>query len=272
MPDIFTYLDYRSFLEDWFAARKETNRRFSHRLFARLAGHKNPSLLLQVIHNKRNLTEASLQGFLKAMKLDADEAAFFSLLVQLDQGRTHDERKQAWEAIAATRRFRRARRLDTLAVRFLQDWSYPAIHELAQLPGFRNDPEQVSRSLHPTISLREARKALKELHELGLLDQGKPTDKTVVTPHQLTGVAVRDYHRQMMERAEACLDSVPADQRHFGAVTVAINSELLPALKAEVASFQERILELCDSADAPADRVYQLNLQLFPLSRPLENG
>jgi uncharacterized protein (TIGR02147 family) len=272
MVDVYGYLDYRSFLEDWFEDRKKTNRRFSHRLFARLAGHKNPSLLLQVVHGKRNLTDASTDGFLRALKLGDEEARFFRLLVQLDQARTHEERRVAWEAIAATRRFRQARNVDALAVRFLQDWTLPAVHELSRLPGFINDHEWVADALQPSIGKRDAKRALAELEELGLLKDGKATDQTIVTPHQMTAVAVRDYHRQMMARAADCLDEVPAEQRHFGAVTVAVSEDLLPQLKDEVAAFQERLLELCDGSEITPDRVMQVNIQLFPLSKSIQES
>ena len=37
LPDLYAYLDYRKYLEDWFDARKAANPRFSHRMFARRA-------------------------------------------------------------------------------------------------------------------------------------------------------------------------------------------------------------------------------------------
>ena len=80
-PDIYAYLDYRAFLSTWFDARKAQNPRFSHRLFARLAGQKSPSLLLQVIQRKRNLSEVTAPEFARAMKLDPDETSFFFALV-----------------------------------------------------------------------------------------------------------------------------------------------------------------------------------------------
>ena len=47
---------------------------------------------------------------------------------------------------------------------------------------------------------------------------------------------------------------------------MAVPSSLVARLKQEVTAFQERVLHLCDTAPEERDRVYQLNLQLFPLS------
>jgi hypothetical protein len=41
-------------------------------------------------------------------------------------------------------------------------------------------------------------------------------------------------------------------------------------LKDELKDLQKRMLDLCDGAEDAAAHVYQLNLQLFPLSAPPE--
>ncbi|MEO0606297.1 MAG: TIGR02147 family protein, partial [Myxococcota bacterium] len=69
-PDVITYLDYRRFLHDWFEWKKTENARYSHRLFARRAGVRSPSLLLLVTEGKRNLTAVTTAGFCEAMGLD----------------------------------------------------------------------------------------------------------------------------------------------------------------------------------------------------------
>jgi uncharacterized protein (TIGR02147 family) len=70
----------------------------------------------------------------------------------------------------------------------------------------------------------------------------------------------------MIGRATEAIDAFAPTERHLGAVTVAIPAALVPALKDEITRFQERLLDLCDGAGAPAEVVYQVNLQLFPLS------
>ena len=75
-PDLYTYLDYRQFLRDWFQQKKQDNPRYSHRLFARRAGQRSPSMLLFVMEGKRNLTPKTAAAFAQAMGFDdADQAA-----------------------------------------------------------------------------------------------------------------------------------------------------------------------------------------------------
>ena len=272
---MYDHLDFRVFLAEWFAAKKAANPRFSHRVFARLAGQKSPSLLHHVLEGRRNLTPATTDAFAQAMRLGPAEAAFFALLVALGQAETHAERNDAWERISATRRFRQARRIEGAGFEYLSSWYYPAIRELAHRPDFRDDPDWIADTLRPRITPARARRALEILFGLGLLVRDtegavRPADASVVTPHEVEGLAVHNYHHGMLERAREAIEAFPPAERHLGGVTVAVPASLVPRLKQEIASFQERLLHLCDTAAEPKDRVVQLNLQLFPLSATRE--
>ncbi len=277
-PDLYTYLDYRAYLRDWFEARKTVNPRFSYRAFARKAGLSSPSLLIAIVGRQRNLTATTCAAFVKAMGLGPDEALFFDALVDLDQGETAAERNVAWEKVRATRRFREAGQLEGAAFDAIAKWTFAAVRELAACKGFRADPLWIAKKLRPQVTEAEAREALDGLLALGLLQRkdGKvvPAEATLVTPHEVRGLAARAYHLGMIDRARDALD-MPQAERHFAAVTVSVPVELLPTLKREIDRFQERLLDLCDGAEGARGRVLQVNLQLFPLSAilpPEERG
>lgn len=270
-PDLFAYLSFRRWLDDWFQARKAADRRFSHRLFARRAGVRSPSLLNEVIAGRRNLTPATTDGFVRALGLTHDEGVFFTDLVALDQAMSEEEKNAAWERVAASRRFRSARPIEGAMVRYLSRWYTPAIRELALRPDFRADPEWIAGALLPKITVAQARDALESLFALGMLvecdGRARPADVSVATPHEVAGLAAHNYHREMLARAHDAIEAVPADERHLCGVTVAIPESLVPRLKRELDAIQERLLHLCDEQAGGAERVYQIGLQLFPLSR-----
>ena len=268
-PDIIRYLDYRSYLRDWYEARKAANPRFSHRAFVRRTGQKSPSLLADVIHRRRNLTPELVRSFAKAMKLDAADHRYFALLVRLDQSKDNDESNAAWRELSATRRFRQARHVEGESFRYLSEWWYPAIRELAARDDFQADPAWIARQLRPKVSEAQARQALEALFELGMLVEvdGRITqaEGAVVTPREVLGVAVDNYHRGMLGLAREGIRGFKSAERHYIGVTAGIPASLVPELKAELNAFAERLLELCDGAEG-IERVYQLQLALFPLS------
>lgn len=278
-PDLFRYLDHRAFLGDWFAWKKATNRRYSHRAFARRAGQKSPSLLLLVTQGKRNLTAQTTAAFARAMALSPEETRFFTLLVQLDAAATDDERNAIFRRISSTRRFAAARALEGSAFRYLFHWYIPAVRELAACPGFRADPHWISQQLCPPITTAEARRAMDVLRQLGMVtldDSGGPTvhDVSIVTPHEVAGLAVHNFHKAMLDRARDSIEGFPPTERQLGAVTVRVPTRCLPALKKAVAAFQDQFLDMADAmaeeaGETDALRVVQMNLQLFPLSAAL---
>jgi uncharacterized protein (TIGR02147 family) len=270
-PEPFHYLDYRAWLRDWYDARKRANPRFSHRQFVRRTGQRSPSLLADVMGRRRNLTPDLIAAFTKALSLSAEEARFFELLVELDQATDKDARQRAWDRISASRRFKEARKVEGDSYRYVAEWFYPAIRELARRGDFRPDPGWIAETLAPRITPAKAREALDTLFDLGMLsvrDDGAvvQTEGAVVTPPEVAGLAAHRYHQGMVDLAKAAIDRFAPGERHFVGVTVAIPAELVPRIKQEIDEFAQRLLDLCDGAATEPTRVVQLNLQLFPLS------
>jgi uncharacterized protein (TIGR02147 family) len=271
-PDIFGYTDYRAYLADYYEAAKAHTRTFSYRNFARRCGFSSPNFLKLVIDGERNLGPNSIERFAKALQLDEEEAAFFGRLVSFNQATTVDERHAAYDEMASMRRFRLARRIDGELFDYLSHWYMPAIREMAARADFRDDPAWIAPQLIPAISPAQAADALNLLLRLGLLvreedgrlRRGEPS---LTTGHEVRSLAVAAYHRQMLLRAADSIDLVPSNQRDISALTVCVRPETVARLKEEIHAFRERLLELCDREE-DADVVYQLNIQLFPLSRP----
>ena len=222
---------------------------------------------------KRNLSPTNVSGFARALSLDADDARFFAQLVALGQADTTDEQNAAWQHISASRRFREARSLDGQGFEVISRWYHSALHELARRDDFEPDPTWVSRTLRPRITRAQAAAALDLLFSLGMLvkdEHGRvePRNVSLATPHEVAGLAARNYHDGMLELARASIEGSRREERHLCAVTVCIPRSLVPELKRELDAFQERLLDLCDGADGDREQVYQAHLALFPLSEP----
>ncbi|MDQ3002308.1 MAG: TIGR02147 family protein, partial [Fibrobacterota bacterium] len=104
-PDIFTYLDYRRFLGDYFRALKGDSPKLSFRGFAKSAGFTSPNFLQQVIKCERNLGSANLVAVARAFKLGKLETEFFQILVSYAQARTNDEKDLFYQKILRNKRY-----------------------------------------------------------------------------------------------------------------------------------------------------------------------
>lgn len=269
-PDIFGYMDYREYMRDYYEAAKGHTKVVSYRYLARRAGFSSPNFIKLVMDGQRNLGPESVESVAKAFDLDTDEARFFEMLVAFVQASGADQKSEAFEALASIRRFRQARRIDTHMFEYLSHWYNPAVRELAARKDFRLDAEWISKQLWPRVPVAKVRRTLDLLLEMGLIvvaedgtvSRGEPS---LTTGHEVRSLAVGNFHRQMISRASESIDSVDRERRDISGLTVCIPATLVPELKHRIHQFRESMLEVCDRT-GEGQVVYQLNVQLFPLS------
>ncbi len=270
-PNVFDYLDYRAYLRSFYEARKQTRAGFSFRTFSKRAGLKSPNFFKLVMDGDRNLGADTVPKFADALGLTGAEREFFRDLVAFDQGSDSIEKNRAFERIAASRRFRTARRIDGLLLTYLSHWYHPAIRELAARKDFSADPKWIAKRLRPAISPRQAAESVELLLSLGLLvkdpvsgrlSQGEPT---LTTEHEVSALGAVNFHRQMLQRASESIDEIPAELRDLAALTVCVSAPTAARVKERIHQFREALTELCD-AEPAGTTVYQLNIQWFPLS------
>jgi len=269
--NVFEYLDYRAFLRAFYVAEKERRPAFSHRFFSRLAGLRSPNFLKLVMDGERNLGPETVPKFIKALGLTGEAASFFADLVTFTQAESVADKNRAFERISASRRFRSARRIEGDLFKYLSHWYYPAIRELAAREDFQESPKWIASQLRPKIAPSDAAMALNLLLSLGLLVRDPETGKivrgepTITTEHEIRSLAVANFHRQMLERAGASIDTIPSEQRDLAALTVCVGPASAALVKERIHRFREEMTQLCDS-DTKGQIVYQMNIQWFPLS------
>jgi uncharacterized protein (TIGR02147 family) len=269
-PNIFEYLDYREYLRDYYEAGKENLSAFSYRYLARLAGFSSPNFFKLVMDGDRNLSSVSVTKFANALKLDREEKRFFEDLVAFNQAEGVEEKNEAFEHIAASQRFRQARRIDSSMFEYLSHWYHPAIREMAARDDFRDDPAWISERLTPTVPEEKVAESLELLFDMELLireDDGSISrgPPTLTTGHEVHSLAIGNYHRQMLERAEESIENVDRSLRDLSTQTVCIDPARVDELKERIHAFRETLLDLCDRDENPRT-VYQVSFQLFPLS------
>ena len=274
---VYDFLDHRAYLAAYYQAAKRTRPSFSFRLFSKLAGLRSPNFLKLVIDGERNLGADSVGRFSQALGLAGADAEFFADLVAFGQAQTLADKNRAFERIAASRRFRAARRIDGELFAYLSHWYNPAIRELAARDDFQEEPRWIAAQLRPRISPAEAAEAMKLLLSLGLLvrdpNSGRAVrgEPTLTTEHEVRSLGAAAFHRQMLERAAQSIETVPAAERDLAALTVCVSAETAALVKQRIHQFRETLTQLCD-ADAKGSTVYQLNIQWFPLSLSKEDG
>lgn len=151
--------------------------------------------------------------------------------------------------------------------RVVADWEHYAILSLIKTNNFRSDPHWIAMRLGLTV--QEILAALQRLIRMGLLarDNGKlcRTSPRVTTTRDVPSAAVRTGHRQTLEQAIGCIDSVSVDFRDLSGITIPIDPARIPEMKESIREFRRGFMERFSTGELT--EVYNMNIQLVPLTK-----
>jgi len=281
--NIFDYTDYRKYLLDFYTDQKRSKKAFSYRFFARKAGINSVGLYKDVVEGRQNLGRALIFKFSTAMGHSKKEGEYFENMVYLNEAHTVEERKLFFERMMASQTTR-AKIIETAKYEYYLKWYYSAVRALLALKSYRDDPEdfrKIAKALNPEITPSQAKKALRILEKLGfiqkdefgvysLIDQVISTgslkqDKNIATLH------VVNFQKEMMKLAQGAFDRFSSDKLNMSTLTIGISENTLGQIKEELATVRNKIAGLAEN-DVNADKVFQLNIQLFPMSDKSEKA
>lgn len=304
MDSVRAYTDFRRFLRDFYTVQKAQTSRFSFRAFSRAAGFSSPNFILLVMEGKKNLTGESAGRLAQAMGLSGDEAAHFLDLVRFGQAKDVETRGRALESLETRQRNEAATLLQEGDAAYLAHWYLPVIRELAALPDFSEEPAWIARRLGFPVPAKDIRAALEFLERKGYLarvapragkrGRGKdlraegtskepararrnagegrliPRDATLTTGEMDPGLLARSaraYHLQMAELARQAIFKLPPERRSVTNTTLSLSAAGYARALARIEALRKELLDLAARDSAPAG-LYQLNVNLFPLTRP----
>lgn len=270
-PRVYDYLDYRSYLADMFHYRKAGTSHFSYRYFSNKAGFASPNFLQLVVNGRRNLTNASIAKVAKGFGLKNKEREFFEYLVFMNQAATHDEKNHYYRKMISIAGYKSIGTIEKDQYEYFSKWYYPAIRETLSMGADAAAPEQIAAKLNPKITVKQAESALQLLEKLKLIKKGpdgcwEQVHEDISTGPEVKSIAVANFHKEMIRLAEASIDRFSASQRDISGLTLSIQRESLPEIKARLISFRKELMELAAIEDNP-DMVVQINIQLFPLTK-----
>ena len=270
-PSIFEYDDYRRFLGDVYVFMKSTRPQFSYRYFSSRAGFQSPNFLKLVIEGKRNLSEESIGKFASALKLNKEETEFFKNLVLFNQAGDAESKAASAESLMRSRGLRKLQPLRQAQYDYYACWYYIPIREMVKFPEFKEDHEWIAGQFEPRLKTSDVARALEALEHLGLIrrdEKGRlvQAHESVTTGDEVVSSMIAGYHREMMKRASDSIATIERTQREISAACIPVSEEAMKKIKRRIQEFRNEILAIA-AEDGDCDRVYQLNFQLFPLTK-----
>jgi uncharacterized protein (TIGR02147 family) len=274
MISVFNYTDYRAFIKDFYLDRKRTVRRYSYRALCGDAGIKSPGHLMLILSGKANVSTDLAQRLCAAMDLNKRESGFFLGLVEFNQAQSHDEKKDALEKMLSLEKTP-VRLVSADQYKYYQTWYHSAIRALVEFVDVKDDYDHLAGMVEPPITPPQARRSVALMLKLGLITRDengflRPAEAGVDTGVQGGSTAIVNYGLSTIDLARRAVRDMPAEERKFSWVTVGVSAKGYGAILDKIRKFRADVAEIA-AADS-AERVYQVNMQVFPLSKPRKSG
>jgi uncharacterized protein (TIGR02147 family) len=230
--------------------------------------------LVRVLQGKRNLTGKLALKFAEFMKLSKKEKEYFQLLTEFGKAKSQSEKRFFLEKLTGIRKTR-IKLIEPAQYEFYDKWYYSAIRELLDVYRFEGDYAQLARLLEPSITPGEAKKAISVLEKLNLIQKNnsgfyESRDTVISAGEDWKAVAIAGYQLSSMDLAKEAYDKFPKKVTNYSTLTLSVSKEAFFNITENLKLFRRQILEMVKH-DSNADRVLQMNFQVFPLSK-IKNG
>jgi uncharacterized protein (TIGR02147 family) len=275
LPSIFDYYDFRKYLEEYRSKRKEFDPGFTHTYICYRLGQKNSkSYFANVINGIKIVTPEFINRLIELLELNAEEGNYFRALVNYNQTYNQKEKEYYLEQIVKQNKAD-SRLITAQEYSLYKEWHHSVIRAILDIFDFKDDFKWLAEMVVPPITVPQARKSINLLQSLNLIRRNekgflKPTDKTVRTEDYVHDEIIKHYQARCMEIAKLTLLGNNDQPKDYSTNILSVSEEGLKKIQQKTLKFREEIRALVQNDKLPADRVYHLDVQLFPNSRLLK--
>lgn len=272
-PSVYAFLDAREFLRRAYEARRAEDHTFSQRRIALALKARSSSFFRDVLSGKATLTPTRVLGFARLFRLGKAETEYFEKLVAYTEAVGAEEKRHALEKLKGPGLTGRAILLEASHAEYFSRWHHAAVRELLSVYDFRGDFAELGSLLNPAIDEAAAREAVELLRRLKLIRKTahggyEPTDKVILSGPQNGPTQIRPVLLNHLDLARRALDTMPPSTRPFSYLTLSVSEKSFALIHKKLRALRDELFDIV-TQDDDVDRLYQLNFQLFPVSKAI---
>lgn len=266
-PDIFTYLDFASYLNDLFRSLD-----LPTRLKIAKASKLPDAVFRSVLVGDAYLGQIGFQKILPLLPIMEEEVRFLTLLFETSEAETAEDRATALNKMRTFPEFAKHQPEGMESWTILEHWFYVVIREMSTLKGFQADAKWIRPQLGHDVSQNLIEKALEYLKAKGFItvsSDGRVHShiKSVQARGGVYRVALANFHREMLAMASQAIAKVPSSQRFVLGRTIALTQkgyeEVMSVLNKSL-----RDIEKIDAAESAENPVYHIGFFAVPVTKP----
>jgi uncharacterized protein (TIGR02147 family) len=286
LPNVSDYLDYRLYLHDFYLYKKHITkndlRPYSYQLFSAAANIKSPNYLKMIIEGQRNLSDDMIGKFAKALSLNKDQTEEFTYMVKLSQAEDTSERNIYLKKISEVRVEQKLKsgEIDRKTWEKIPNWVAWILYAMIDQEGISFTTKNLKDLLRGKASEQEIEASLNSLLASGEIKKDpttgeiKKSHSLIESPEDIPVALVRKLQTQLMYLGlESLYQDAPQD-REFGTLTMSLTKDEFEDIKFKLRQIRKSIHKDNSIArkEKKGERVYQLNIQLFPVTNKVSEA
>ena len=269
---LFAHQHYLEFLRSEMEMMKQADPDWSLSRWARDMGLDSVVGLHLIMKGSRRPGAKSIPSFVKFFGLNSRQEEYFRLLVKKDlMARDAAAVSQINTKLKVLVGEINAKVVEDVEFKVIADWYHFAIQQMLTRGPLEANPEKIKSLLRYDVSTAQVTEALENLCNLGVIELKEGfyhcLENSIRTTTDVPSEALKTHHEQMIQNGLQAIRQVPVSERQIQGRTLVVAKEDLPKAAKMIQEFGDAFgVEI----DQPAGtRVYQLNVQFFPLSQEL---
>lgn len=272
--DINKYTDYRAFLKSYAELMKKKNPSWSLGAWAQALNLKTTSSITKILKGERDAGAAITDKLIFYFKFNNEQERYFRDLVRLQKVKKDPMLANILlEKINTLKSDEISRDLPEEDCLLLSNWYYLALCEMSRNKSFKNNSKWISSKLLPKVTPEEVKSAIKVLKKERLIQIDKngrmtPSYERLYAINKKNSEILKLYYLQLIQYSQQALLTVPPADRHFSSLVVHMSSKSLERANQLIIEFRSKFEKLMYDSDG--DKVYLMQVQLFPMTKKLD--
>lgn len=271
--DIFNFIDVKEYLRAYRDMRKAQDPGFSNLYLCHALGQKNSrGYFNNVLAGRVKIGTTLADRFVNLIGLSGKEESYFRLLVDYNRVKDAANRERLFREILRLTNAP-SRDMDRAALPYYSHWRHAVVRALLDIYDFDGkNYNELAKMLHHKVSVKEIKESVLLLLELDLItfnDQGllKLTDKSITCGKDIQQELLLAYQSQNFAQSREVICNPEIKGQKATTMTISVSEDAFDQIKEQINQMRSEIRSIVQQDKSPAQKLYQINLHLFPQSR-----
>ncbi len=274
--DIFAFISINEYLEEVYKKLKTESHSYSYKKFSEDLGFSHSNIIWLYINGKRKMSMKSGKVICKALKLKGGARRYAEQLIRLESITIHQTREKIFGDLFKLKQEFGSDSKGKRKLEYYSHWYFPLVREYIAINPKVRSAEEIANNFLFDVFPKQVEESLRVLEDLGLIKHDKldhcykVTQQQVGLDHKTGVIAANRYHQKVCELSSEAAIKIEESLRELNTLTLSLKEEDIPKVKAYILNLCRETFNLDNPQEA--ERVFQLNVQFFPVTNKINKS